>query len=154
MNLNLKGKDRRNSQLYQQAQALPAHTWRATFQLYPRATVRWCTYSNVSTFHTTTEPATKKSFWSSVLVWVAVYSHVSKSLWNPYLFIIYLFNFDSRAQSPSSWKKFEKKVRWFKTKEKKVSGVHQRQKVFFSKKINKWYLRAKVSLLISDLNFR
>ena len=106
LNLNLNSKHGRNSQLCQQAQALPAHTWRATFQLYPRATVRWCTYSNVSTFHTTTEPATKKSFWSSVLVWVAVYSHVSKNLWNPYLFIIYSIYFWLESyQSPSSWKK-------------------------------------------------
>ena len=142
MNLNLNSKHRRNSQLYQQAQALPAHTWRATFQLYPRATVRWCTYSNVSTFHTTTEPATKKSFWSSVLVWVAVYSHVSKNLCNPYLLFIYLF----LTREPNHLlleKKFEKKVRWIRRKKKKVSGVHQRQKVFFQKNSTShiWELR-------------
>ena len=132
MNLNLKGKDRRNSQLYQQAQALPAHTWRATFQLYPRATVRWCTYSNVSTFHTTTEPATKKSFWSSVLVWVAVYSHVSKNLWNPYLFI-YLFISKYRDHITFFLKKVWEKSEVNKTKDKKVCGVHQRQKVIVQK---------------------
>ena len=129
--MNLNSKHGRNSQLCQQAQALPAHTWRATFQLYPRATVRWCTYSNVSTFHTTTEPATKKSFWSSVLVWVAVYSHVSKNLWNPYLFI-YLYR-NIETISPSSWKKFEKKVRWIRRKIKKLVVCIKDKKWLFKK---------------------
>ena len=132
MNLNLKGKDRRNSQLYQQAQALPAHTWRATFQLYPRATVRWCTYSNVSTFHTTTEPATKKSFWSSVLVWVAVYSHVSKNLWNPYLLFIYLF----LTREPDHLlfeKSLRKKWGYLRRKKKKLVVCIRDKKCFFKK---------------------
>ena len=137
MNLNLNSKHGRNSQLCQQAQALPAHTWRATFQLYPRATVRWCTYSNVSTFHTTTEPATKKSFWSSVLVWVAVYSHVSKKFVKPLFIYLFIYIEISRPYHLLLEKSLRKKWGDLRRKEKKKLVVCIKDKKCFSKKKKK-----------------